>query len=111
MKLLLDANLSWRLVKILKNEFEELIHVDILNLSKPAKDYEIWNHALKNDFAIISNDDDFNILSQRLGFPPKVILLKTGNQSTQYIANLLITRIKDISDFIDYPEYGLLEIY
>jgi predicted nuclease of predicted toxin-antitoxin system len=111
MKLLLDANLSWRLVKILHNEFEDLLHVSTLNLSKPAKDHEIWSYALKNGFVIVSNDDDFNILSQRLGFPPKIILLKTGNQSTEYIANVLLTRMSDISDFIGNSEYGLLEIY
>ncbi len=111
MKLLLDANISWRLVKILKGEFEDLVHASELSLSTPAKDHEIWNYALKNGFAIVSNDDDFNTLSQRFGFPPKVILLKTGNQSTQYHATLLKNRKKDISDFINNPEYGLLEIY
>ncbi len=111
MKLLLDANILWRLVKILKNEFENLVHVNTLGLSKPPKDIEIWNYASKNGFVIISNDDDFNTFSQHFGFPPKVILLKTGNQSTHYLATLLKKRKPDISDFISNPEYSLLEIY
>ena len=41
MKLLLDANLSWRLSKLLSEFFEEVIHVDSTSLPAPAKDIEI----------------------------------------------------------------------
>ena len=43
MKLLLDANVSWRLVSSLKLHFEECFHVDNTGLNFPAKDKEIWN--------------------------------------------------------------------
>ena len=39
MKLLLDANVSWRLISILKEHFGECVHVDdIPELEFPAKD-------------------------------------------------------------------------
>ncbi len=59
MKLLLDANISWRLVAKLKTHFTDCFHVDHIGLIIPAKDTEIWNHALENDLVIVTNDDDF----------------------------------------------------
>lgn len=79
MKLLLDANLSWRLVERLKPQFADCVHVDRTGLAVPAKDLEIWIYALQHDFIIVTNDDDFLDLARVKGFPPKVVLLRTGN--------------------------------
>jgi len=38
MKLLLDANLSWRMIVILKQHFDDCFHVDSIGLNVPAKD-------------------------------------------------------------------------
>jgi predicted nuclease of predicted toxin-antitoxin system len=54
MKLLLDANLSWRLVNKLKTHFEDCFHVDHVELSVPATDTEIWNYALDNHLIIVA---------------------------------------------------------
>ena len=49
MKLLLDANISWRLGSILKEHYDECVHVDnIQELVFPAKDAEIWQYAKNN---------------------------------------------------------------
>lgn len=45
MRLLLDANLSWRLKVLLENYFDEVIHVDGCELKIPSKDEEIWLYA------------------------------------------------------------------
>jgi predicted nuclease of predicted toxin-antitoxin system len=79
MKLLLDANLSWRMIAILKQHFDECFHVDSIGLNVPAKDSEIWDFAQKYDLIIVTNDEDFIDFINVKGFPPKVILLKTGN--------------------------------
>ena len=52
MKLLLDANLSWRLSNKLKVYFEDCCHVDYINLPVPAKDIDIWNYALANSLTL-----------------------------------------------------------
>jgi predicted nuclease of predicted toxin-antitoxin system len=44
-KLLLDANLSWRLVKLLQHDFPGTEHVDFCELNVPAKDREVWEYA------------------------------------------------------------------
>jgi predicted nuclease of predicted toxin-antitoxin system len=64
MKLLLDANVSWRLSAKLKLHFDDCIHVDLVVLPVPASDNEIWNYALINELLIVTNDDDFiNLLN------------------------------------------------
>ena len=59
MKLLLDANLSWRMVAVLKQYFDDCFHVDHIGLTVPAKDSEIWNYALENGLIIVTKDEDF----------------------------------------------------
>jgi predicted nuclease of predicted toxin-antitoxin system len=110
MKLLLDANLSWRMIAILKQHFDDCFHVDSIGLNVPAKDSEIWEFAQTNDLIIVTNDEDFIDFINVKGFPPKVILLKTGNQSKLFITNLLIQRKNDILLFSTSSELGLLEI-
>jgi predicted nuclease of predicted toxin-antitoxin system len=109
MKFLLDANLSWRLVNVLKPYCDEVLHVGAVNLPKPAKDAEIWDFAKQNNAVIITNDDDFYKFSITKGFPPKVVVLRTGNQSNNYLADILIKHLQDIQN-LDNSEYGLLEI-
>jgi predicted nuclease of predicted toxin-antitoxin system len=38
MKLLIDSNLSWRLVKLLENDFPECLHVNRSGLIQPPSD-------------------------------------------------------------------------
>jgi predicted nuclease of predicted toxin-antitoxin system len=110
MRLLLDANISWRLTDKLKNYFDDCKHVDHIELAVPAPDIDIWEYALKNNMIIVTNDEDFINLINLKGFPPKVILLKTGNQSNRYIESLLIKHIQDIQLLHNTSEVGLLEI-
>jgi len=111
MKLLLDANLSWRMIAILQQHFTTCLHVDrITQLMVPAKDLDIWNYAKEHDLIIITNDEDYVDLVNLRGFPPKVVLLKTGNQNRLFISNLLIQRKDDIETLQNSKESGLLEI-
>jgi len=111
MKLLLDANISWRITAQLQQHFDDCKHIDRTELNSPAKDIDIWNYALKNNFIIVTNDDDFLHFINTKNFPPKIILLRTGNQSSDYIAKLLIRHKPAISDLHFSEELGLLEIY
>jgi predicted nuclease of predicted toxin-antitoxin system len=54
MKLLLDANISWRLTSVLKQHFSDCLHVDNIGLSVPAKDSEIWAYAKEHDLIIVT---------------------------------------------------------
>lgn len=111
MKFLLDANISWRLSEKLKLHFDDCFHVDRIGLRVPASDNDIWKYALAKELIIVTNDDDYVNLLNFKGFPPKIILLKTGNQSNQFIENLLIKHKENIHSFYDNEEIGLLEIF
>jgi predicted nuclease of predicted toxin-antitoxin system len=61
-KLLFDANISYRIKKKVDSYFGELLHVTDTNLPVPAKDSEIWEWAKKNNYLIVSYDEDFESL-------------------------------------------------
>jgi len=109
MKLLLDANLSWRLTTVLSEHFGECIHVNKTELPKPAKDIEIWNYAAVNSYTIITQDSDFLYLFETKGFPPKVILLRVGNIDRKTAEEILLQAKPSILD-LESGDYGLLEI-
>ena len=58
-----------------------------------------------------TNDDDFVNLLNFKGYPPKIVLLRTGNQSNQYIEAILIKHKDNIHSFYDNNDIGLLEIF
>ena len=109
-RLLLDANMSWRSVAVLKIHFDDCSHVDSVGLPVPAKDMEIWDYAKKHKVLIVTNDEDFLHLSMFKGFPPKVLLLRMGNQDRRYIEQVVINAKDQIEAFMKSSEYGILEI-
>ncbi len=111
MKLLFDANLSYRLVKALEFIYPNSLHVGRTGLKEPATDSEIWDWAKKKDFTVVTNDEDFMLLLAQKGFPPKIILLRIGNQKTNYIAEILAQNEENIQAFHDSQDLGLLEIW
>lgn len=110
MKLLFDANLSYRLIKKVRHLFPDSIHVSRTGLVIPAQDNEIWNWAKRNDYTIVTNDQDFLFYVQRFGYPPKIILIQTGNCTTNQLSELLITHFEDILHFHTDTSTGILEI-
>ncbi len=111
MKLLLDANISWRLVAKLKLHFQDCFHVDSIGLSVPAKDVEIWDYAHLNKSIIVTNDEDFFNFSSLKGFPPKVVMLRMGNQSNNFIEQKLIQHKAEIELLYKSNDYGVIELY
>jgi len=109
MKLLLDANISWRLTALLSEQFGECIHVNQTTLPKPAKDTEIWEYAAANGCIIITQDSDFLNFFEAKGYPPKVVLLRTGNMDRKKAGQILIQAKPAIED-LEKNDYGLLEI-
>lgn len=111
MKILLDANLSYRLVKKLTGVFLDCLHVTRTGLPIPAEDIAIWQWARSNDRIIVTNDDDYYNLANTYGFPPNVVLLRMGNQSSASVVDTLRKHLIDIQKLNESAEYGLLELY
>ena len=110
MKLLLDQNISRKLVKELNTFFPGSNHVCLVGLEQ-ATDEEVWNFALENNYIIVTQDSDFYERSIVYGYPPKVIWLRSGNISTIYIKNLLKKYIQEIVKFGKDKALGCLQIY
>jgi len=53
--ILLDQNISFRVARLLLNDFENVKQVKELNLVD-ASDLEIWRYAFKNNYTIITFD-------------------------------------------------------
>ncbi len=109
MKLLLDQNISFRLVSKIAEFFPETAQVKELGLIN-ATDIEIWEFAKKNGFTIVTFDADFFELSTLLGFPPKIIWLRTGNTRTEDLALLIQKHSNSLHSFLLENEHGCLEI-
>jgi predicted nuclease of predicted toxin-antitoxin system len=111
MAFLVDANISWRLLRAIDNEFPGSIHVNQIQSVPPLTDMQIWDYAKSKGLVILSNDDDFYKLSVVLGYPPKVILLRKNNQKTDIIAKILLEKKERINLFILDEDVGIIEIY
>jgi len=98
MKLLLDNNLSYKLLQTLRIHFPGSQHVSDV-LDNRSDDILVWNHAKSNGFIILTKDNDFDERSQLEGCPPKIIHLICGNKTTLHILDLLLKRKDDIISF------------
>lgn len=110
MKLLIDENISFRIVKQLNELFPESAHVT--DFKPPLKDdLSIFQHAKENDFIIVTFDEDFIELQALKGFPPKIVWLRMGNSSTLNILHRISISIQSIQDLYSNAQLGILEIY
>ena len=107
MKLLLDENVSPRLVVLLASEHPGTTHVINAGLGG-AGDDRVWRHARAGGFVIVSKDTDFRERSYVEGFPPKVIWLDVGNAGTLAILALLKRESQRIERFATQQEASLL---
>ena len=98
MKLLLDQNLSHRLLTALQGHFPDSTHVRLAGMER-ASDTDIWQFARDRGFCIVTLDADFYDLSVLRGPPPKVVWLQTGNTSTASVGDLLIRRLDVLREF------------
>lgn len=109
MKLLLDENLSRRMVPLLEKQYPGTTQVALVGLERVA-DRDIWAYAREHGYVIVTQDSDFHELSVLLGIPPKVIWLQMGNQSRQGIADMLIGQREAIVIALADESVGVLEL-
>jgi predicted nuclease of predicted toxin-antitoxin system len=100
MKLLLDENLSDRIVRKIVDLYPDSSHVKALALNN-TDDGIIWEYAKRHDFAIVSKDSDFYQRSLLYGHPPKFIYLRIGNSPTAKIVQILRDNLETIVQFVE----------
>ncbi len=107
--ILIDNNLSPRLVSMLEKKFAKMVHVREVALAS-ADDIVVWDYAAKNKLHLLTKDTDFNNIQAIRGFPPKIIWLRCGNASTQEVITLIDKNYDDILSFLRNNKQGILEI-
>lgn len=109
MKLRLDENLSRRLVPFLQHDYPGSSQVVLLGMQS-ASDEEVWQKAREDGYVIVTRDADFQELSLVWGQPPKVILLKTLNQSRAATLKVLIENQDGITEALVRNDLASVEI-
>ena len=107
MKLLLDENLSDRIIHTIVDLYPNSEHVKTLGLIN-TDDALIWEYAKINAFVIVSKDSDFHQRSLLYGHPPKFIYLRIGNSPTSKIVQILRDNFSTISQFGDSASESIL---
>jgi len=109
-KLLLDENLSPRLVERLADLYPDCVHVREVGLER-APDHTVWSYARENACTIVTQDADFGEMSVLLSSPPKVIWLRRGNCSTAEMETILRARYDAVTAFHDDPAQAVLALF
>ena len=109
MKLLLDQNLSPRLVRALEAAYPGSSHVRLVGL-RDADDAVVWEFARDHDFIIVSKDSDFHRRSFLFGFPPKVIWIRLGNCPTIEIEKVFSEHQASIQAFCEDDLHAFLAL-
>ena len=93
MRLLLDENLSPRLVGLLADLYPGMEHVQRLGLGS-ADDAQVWQYAKLHGLAIVSKENA----------PPKVVWLRLGNCSTTDVEKVLRSTQVAVHRFLEEDE-------
>ena len=89
MKLLLDENLSRRVVPFIQDSWPGSTQVALVGLEQ-TDDQTIWRYAQAHGYTIVTKDADFQELSVVHGAPPKVIWLRSGNLGKAALIRALV---------------------
>ena len=109
MKLLLDENLSRRLVPLLQQEFPGTTQVTLLGLES-ASDQVIWLRAKQDGYVVVTRDADFQELSLVWGAPPKVIRLRTPNLNRMAVLKMFLDHKAEIHQSLEIDSMSSVEL-
>lgn len=110
MKLLLDEQLSRRILPFLASDFPGSAQVVALGLEQ-ADDRALWAYAATHDYVMVKRDADFAALNDEIGPPPFLIWLRFGNCNNARVIHELISRRQEIESAYDEGRITILEIH
>lgn len=110
MKLLLDQNLSHRLLSLLADLFPDSLHVRAVGLAD-ADDMTIWKYAQKHQLVIVTQDSDYADWNKLRGSPPKIIWIRSGNTSVDQMHIKLRHAFIRIQELETDPNIDVIEIW
>lgn len=96
MKIVVDAQLPPALARWLCEAGHEAAHVEEVGL-RNSDDDALWTHALQNDAAIMTKDEDFASRSERTPPPaPLIVWLRVGNATNRALRAWIEPRLSGI---------------
>ena len=111
MKILIDQNISFRIINRIEGAFPNVLHVKSLGLTD-TDDYKIFKYARRNNFdAVLTIDEDFYNILLANRTPPKIIWLRLHNASVAIQAKAILDNTLVIYHFLKNPDSDCLEIF
>ena len=108
MKCLVDANLPFKLVFVLRNKKLDVIHTDNLPHKEFTTDHEIRKVSIAENRIVITKDADFLDSHLINGIPSKLIFIATGNIPNRVLLSLIEKYFDTIIQLFDH--YDLIEL-
>jgi predicted nuclease of predicted toxin-antitoxin system len=108
-KLLLDENLSRRLVPVLQARFPGSSQVALLGLER-ATDAQLCAFAAEHGFVLCSKDDDFHRLVAARSYRPQLVHLALGNASNDHVLVALLAAADRVQAALAEPGVGVVVI-
>ncbi|NWG74319.1 MAG: DUF5615 family PIN-like protein [Rubrivivax sp.] len=109
MKLLLDENLSRRLVAALLARFPGSTQVTLVGLER-ASDRAVCDFAAQHGFVLCSKDDDFRRLLAVRGYRPRLVHLALGNATNDQVLTTLLAAADRIEAAFSDERVGVVTV-
>jgi predicted nuclease of predicted toxin-antitoxin system len=109
-RLLLDHNISHKLVARLTDLFPGSTQTRLLNFGR-TNDPQLWLFAKTHGLIFVTKDSDVAELAVLRGAPPKVIWLRIGNCKTSVVEQALRANFAAIEELVRDPEQIVLELF
>ena len=108
MKFLIDANLSFKLARVLKAKGFEILHTDDLPNKERTTDNELRILSVDQGYIVITKDSDFLDSHLIQGVPSKLLMVTTGNIANKDLLNLFDKYFDVIIQL--FNNYDLIEL-
>lgn len=109
MKLLLDENLSRRIVARLATRFPGTTQVALIGLER-ATDLDLCIHAERHGFVLCTKDEDFGALIATRGWRPRIVLLSIGNAPNDVVAERILSSADAIEAAFEDPATAIVRL-
>ena len=109
MKFLVDANLPFKLVVLLRIKQLDVIHTDNLPQKEFSTDHEIRKISVEQNRIVITKDADFLDSHLITGIPSKLIFISTGTISTKLLLQL-IDKYFEVLTFKDFDNEEVIDL-
>jgi predicted nuclease of predicted toxin-antitoxin system len=108
MRFLIDANLSYKIARVLKSKGFEILHTDDLPNKERTTDNELRKLSVDQDYIVITKDSDFLDSHLIQGIPSKLLIVTTGNITNKHLLSLFDKYFEAIIKLFDI--YNLIEL-